>query len=59
MHKNLFAEKKKESTRDVYPWGTLFKEISPDLLVMQFGVKDNALVLFQSTIHTGKWLYMS
>ena len=24
---------------------------------MQFGVKDNAFVLFQSTIHIGKFIY--
>ena len=59
MHKRMIELKKKEQSRDILSWGTLFKEVLPDSKVMQFGVKDNAFVLFQSTIHTGKYLYMS
>ena len=53
VHKSLIEIKKKEQTKDIYPWGYMAKEISPDSKVIQFGVKDNAFVLFQSTIHTG------
>ena len=55
-------KKEMEKSKDIFPWGTLFKEISPDSLVMQFAVKDNALLLFQSTIHTGMcsdWLILT
>lgn len=52
MVQELVKKKNEEKTRDVYHWGTLFKAISDNEEMMQFGWKDNSSCLFQSTVHT-------
>ena len=53
MVKSLIDLKKQESKKDLYAWGSRAIEVSEDN-VMQFAWKDNAMCLFQSTIHTGE-----
>ena len=50
---DLIDKKNAEKTKDIFPWGSLFKAISSDNKVCQFAWKDNGLVLFQSTVYTG------
>ena len=51
--KKLAVLKESEKGKDIYPWGTVIKEISQDNQVMEMLWKDNDFVLFQSTVHTG------
>jgi hypothetical protein len=49
-----FCEMKKEdASKDKIPWGTLFTEPSEDNLINFMAWKDNALVLFMSTVDDG------
>lgn len=50
---DLIDKKDAEKTKDIFPWGTLFKATSSDNKVCQLAWKDNGLVFFQSTVHTG------
>ena len=50
---DLIDKKDAEKTKDIFPWGSLFKATSSDNKVCQLAWKDNGLVLFQSTVHTG------
>ena len=45
--------KKEDSQKDKIPWGTLFIEPSEDGLINFIAWKDNALVLFMSTVDDG------
>ncbi|KJZ68234.1 hypothetical protein HIM_12377 [Hirsutella minnesotensis 3608] len=50
-----FVEAKKADTRgNCWPWGMLKTAPTPDGQVNQFAWKDNALVLFLSTVYSGK-----
>jgi hypothetical protein len=50
----LFGQKKKkDATKDEIPWGTLWTEPTEDNLVNLMAWKDNALVLFMSTVDDG------
>ncbi|KAM4063426.1 hypothetical protein HRG_013949 [Hirsutella rhossiliensis] len=50
-----FVEAKKADTKgDCWPWGTLKTAPTPDGQVNQFAWKDNALVLFLSTVYSGE-----
>jgi hypothetical protein len=46
--------KKADKTKDQIPWGTLFTRPSEDQNICFLAWKDNALVLFQSTISDGQ-----
>lgn len=50
---DLVDKKNAEKTKDLFDWGSLFKVVSDDNKVCQLGWKDNGLVLFQTTVHTG------
>ena len=52
MVQKLVKKKNEVKTRDIYYWETLFKVISNNEEVRQFGWKDNSLCLFQSIVHT-------
>ncbi|KJZ79241.1 hypothetical protein HIM_01392 [Hirsutella minnesotensis 3608] len=50
-----FVEAKKADTKgECWPWGMLKTAPTPDGQVNQFAWKDNALVLFLSTVYSGK-----
>ena len=53
MVEEFIQKKSEEKTQDIHKWGNLFKAISDNEEVMQFGWKYNSLCLFQSTVHTG------
>jgi len=53
VHKKLINIQKSDK-KDIVPWGTVDAVTTPCGLVQQIGFKDNAYVLFMSTVYTGK-----
>ena len=54
IYKKLVAIQQKEKKKDIVPWGTVDTVTSPCGSVQQIGFKDNAYVLFMSTVYNGK-----
>lgn len=54
IYKDFVRQKKKDAKQDQIPWGTLQMVPSEDNLINHMAWKDNALCLFQSTIHDGE-----
>lgn len=54
--KKFSKMKKQDKSKDTIPWGTLYTEPSEDNLINFIAWKDNALVLFMSTVDEGKEL---
>lgn len=54
VSESMVKRKQAEKNKDIYEWGTLFTETADNSQVKNFQWKDNALLIFQSTAHTGK-----
>jgi hypothetical protein len=50
IYKDFIVKKTEDAKKDQIPWGTLYSKPSEDSLINYFAWKDNALVLFMSTI---------